>query len=727
VPAPRSLLEEIRADFRAGDRLAVVAAGVVAGVVSLAIAVAFAALIFSGDLSPHLPIGIGIAFFGTVAVGVVMALRSSLPGVVAGCQDVPAAILAVAAASIVAATGADPALPTVIATIALTSGLMGVTFLVLGHLRAGNLVRYLPYPVVGGFIAGTGWIIVVGSVGILSGGAALGDAVTGEHAAIWIPGLVIAVGFHVIPRVVSHHLTLPLLVLAIPVVYQLGFALTGTTAGEAAERGLVLGGVGGEARWSPDVLTIAVDADWGAVASQAGALATIIALAAVALLLYLGGLELELDLQADVNQDLRAAGWGSLLGSLGGGLPGYVYLSDSLLAARISGPRRGAALIAAGMSVVALVVGPSLLTVIPTAMIGGLLLFLGSGFLIDWLWESRRRLPLHDRGLVAVIVVSIAVWGFLPGVAVGLAIAILLFVTRASGVAVVRHAAGGDSYRSTVDRSLADEGLLDREGRRILVLELQGFLFFGTAGKVFDTARAHVDQAEERELRWVVCDFARVTGVDSSALMSFRRLQRLGAGHGFAVVLSGVGTMQGLFDSSDEAWTIGSDLDHALEWCEDRVIAEFGGQLGEAPLTLRQQLALVLGDERVAERLAGEFDRIEVAAGGTIFHSGDPAPGLHFLETGEAVVQMDGPSGPIRLRRLQPGTIVGEISLYLGSPATASVIADTEVTALRLPPGRLDALLDEDPRAAALLHRYLATTLALRVTRSDDTIRTLRR
>jgi SulP family sulfate permease len=58
---------------------------------------------------------------------------------------------------------------------------------------------------------------------------------------------------------------------------------------------------------------------------------------------------------------------------------------------------------------------------------------------------------------------------------------------------------------------------------------------------------------------------------------------------------------------------------------------------------------------------------------------------------------------------------VGEIGFYLGTPTSAAVICEEDVTALRLSQGQLAALEREEPRAALLLHRLVARKLAQRL------------
>jgi SulP family sulfate permease len=148
-------------------------AGVLAGIRTLIGATALAALIFSGELAGGLPIGIGILLFSAAAVGVVVGATSSYPGAVAQPQDGAAAILGLLALSVYAAL--PPALPyeqklvSVFVAIGVTTFITGLFFLALGGLRLGGLVRFVPYPVVGGFLAGSGWLFVKGSLTVMIG------------------------------------------------------------------------------------------------------------------------------------------------------------------------------------------------------------------------------------------------------------------------------------------------------------------------------------------------------------------------------------------------------------------------------------------------------------------------------------------------------------------------------------------------------------------------------
>src|SRR5581483_9529095 len=129
----------------------------------------FAALLFAGPLASQLPGAIGLLLVGDAVLVLVVALWSSYPGSIAVSQDVPGAILATAIAAVAGtlAARAGPAeqFATSVLVVVGTSLITGLCMLVLGSFRLGGLVRFLPYPVMGGFLAGTGWLLLKGGVG----------------------------------------------------------------------------------------------------------------------------------------------------------------------------------------------------------------------------------------------------------------------------------------------------------------------------------------------------------------------------------------------------------------------------------------------------------------------------------------------------------------------------------------------------------------------------------
>ena len=82
-----------------------------------------------------------------------------------------------------------------------------------------------------------------------------------------------------------------------------------------------------------------------------------------------------------------------------------------------------------------------------------------------------------------------------------------------------------------------------------------------------------------------------------------------------------------------------------------------------------------------------------VDAGHTLFVEGAPSANMYVLLTGTAAVKKNGR----RIARVGPGDVVGELSVILGGPRTATVQAETPIEWLVLDQRSLRAAIDEVP------------------------------
>ena len=740
---PNQDVKGIIAKIQPGQRLPSLTAGFVSGMLSVILAISFAALIFSGDLADHVASGIGLALFGALAIGLVMAATSSYPGTIAGTQDSPAAILALVAAAIVknmpASTTSETIFATVVAAIALTSLLTGAFFLALGRFKLGNLMRFLPYPVVGGFLAGTGWLLVQGAFGVMTG-VSLGWSqipylLQSDALTMWLPGSIFAILLLALLRRYSHFLITPVTLLAAIGLFYGLLALTGTSVAEAGAQGWLLGPFPQEALWQPLTPSALAQVSWPAIFGQMDKIGTILIVSVVALLLNASGLELTVRQDLDLNRELQSAGIANLVAGLGGGLPGYHFLGDSALAYKMGARTRLAGLFSAAVCGAAIVLGASLLSFFPKPVLGGLLLFLGLSFLVEWVYDAWFKLPRTDYFLVLLILAVVGAVGFLEGVAVGVGLAVVLFVLKYSRINVVKHTLSGANLHSRVDRPLSHRQVLREKGEQLYVLQLQGFIFFGTAENLLRQIRERVKDPALPLPRFVVLDFRRVTGLDSSAVSSFVRIKQLAESKSMQLVLThlspemehqlgrGVGDLARRGDGQDGVFRVRATLDQGLEWCEEQILAADAQSHDEAQDTLRAFLEKVLHPSANIARLMGYLEKMDVGSGHHVVRQGDPADDLYFIESGAATAQFELADGrTIRLRAMRSGTVVGEIGLYLGGVRTASVVMTQPGTLYRLSAGAIQKMEENDPEVAAALHLLIARLMAVRLADYNETL-----
>ncbi|MGH2678062.1 MAG: SulP family inorganic anion transporter [Actinomycetota bacterium] len=710
-----------------------ITAGVLVGVLEVVLASSFAALVLGEDGALHLPAVLGFNLFGATVIMAVIAVRSSIPGVVGSLQDSTAAILALMVVSITDDMGGGlyDTFLTILVAIVIATAATGAFFLLMGRFRLGKLVRFVPYPVIGGFMAGTGWVLFVGGAELLAEVSLdlqnLSEWVKAEQVVKWAPGVGFAIVLLFLVRRFRHYLIIPGAVVGGVLLFY-GFLLaTGVTPLVAKVRGWLLGPF----PFGSDLFDFLTPkafagANWLEVLGAVPHILTLLIVAAMALLLNASGIELARGQDADIDRELRAAGVANLASSVGGGIVGFQALSFTALAQRTGSSSRLVGVVGAAICAATLVFGAEPLSLFPRWVLGGLVVFLGLSFLVEWLYDGWFRLARRDYVVVVLIVLAVAVLGFLPGVAVGLVLAIVLFVVDYSRTDVVRDELTATQYRSNVDRSPQHMEVLRSEGDRIRILRLHGFVFFGTANTLLERIRRLVKDVEGAPLRFLVIDFQRVIGVDTSAGLAFAQAHALAQARGFALVFAGLSPRTrlhleraGFHERDLPNLKTFSDLDHASEWCEDRLLEEHGVEPAVPPGPFAAQLRDGLGLSVEPGRLMPYLEPVEVGEGEEVIRQGDRADDLYFLERGRLTTVFHGASGEtVRLRTMGPGTVVGEVSLYLAGVRTASVTAEIPSRLYRLSRATLEDMERRDPEAAADLHRALATLLSRRLSES---------
>src|SRR5688500_494105 len=110
-------------------------------------------------------------------------------------------------------------------------------------------------------------------------------------------------------------------------------------------------------------------------------------------------------------------------------------------------------------------------------------------------------------------------------------------------------------------------------------------------------------------------------------------------------------------------------------------------------------------------------------AGEPIFLANEPSTGMYLILKGEVkVVRRNEKGDQETVATMGPGQTMGEISLLLGQPHSATVIAQTDVDASLLTMSKLEELRRDEPDLALHLFEILAYTLAGHIMDQNHTI-----
>ena len=281
----------------------------------------------------------------------------------------------------------------------------------------------------------------------------------------------------------------------------------------------------------------------------------------------------------------------------------------------------------------------------------------------------------------------------------------------------------------TTERPSAETIVLAEAAPSTMLLELNGYLFFGRAHLLDEAVQARLRE-DAPALRYLVVSLENVSGVDASAMGSFERIVNYGEQQGFVTVLAGTVAHAGRLGLQRASGPIRQfpDLDEAVRWCEERILQDGGGVLvGDGVHSLAGLLEAEIGAAHSEAALA-RFERMSLESGDKIIEQGAAPPGLFFLESGRLTVLFEGDDEPnVRVRTMRPGTVVGEMSLYRALPASATVVAEMPSVVMHLSVDDFRLMNQAEPTAASWLHWFVAVTLAARVENANLAIRAIRR
>jgi SulP family sulfate permease len=715
--------------------------GLAATLVALPAAMAFGVAILA-------PLGGGYAAQGAVA-GI---LGATALGLVAGsfggthrlisapCAPAAAVLSALAIGLVQNGVAAESAL----LTLTLVGLICGVLQIVFGLVGVGRLIKYMPYPVVSGYMTGVGLIIVASQVPKFLGapqGLSWWGALGSPSVWAW---QAIAVGTVTATVTVGA----PKLIKAIPA------AIVGLAAGALAYgvlaladgsllvlagNALVIGPLAGSGEGFVD----AALGRWGSI----GALSfdrlgdIVVPGATLAVLLSIDTLKTCVVTDAltrtrhNSNRELVGQGLGNLASAIAAGVPGAGTMGATLVNISGGAQTRLSGIFAGALSLVALLVLTDAIAWVPIAALAGILIVIGVRmFDLNSLRLLRSRATALDFVVVATVVVVAETVGLIAASAAGIGLAILLFVREQTGGTIVRRKTYGNQTFSKQVRLPEEMALLEKHGGRTAIFELQGSLFFGTAEQLYDALEADV-----RSRRYVILDMRRVQSMDVTAAHVLEQLEDILKERGAYLLYSqlpkSVPTVQdvrrtyGQADSPlpESPVLAFAELDDALEWVENRILDEQRlDRAAEKPLELAE-IELFRG--RKAETLAALAACMETRSfrrGEAVFRSGDSGDELFLIRRGAVRIML-----PIDERRSHHlatfgrGDFFGEMSFLDRAPRSAVAVANVDSELYALSRARFDALAEEHRKLALNLLEGLARMLAIRLRYANAELRGL--
>jgi glutaminase len=304
-----------------------------------------------------------------------------------------------------------------------------------------------------------------------------------------------------------------------------------------------------------------------------------------------------------------------------------------------------------------------------------------------------------------------------------------IFANRPTVRTILRRDYRGDAVRSTRARSPDDEKVLQQRGAAIHIVELQGPLFFGSMERV-----QHQLTSEPLAASYLIVDCKRVIAVDLAAIRVLAWIVAFTTRHGAALLRTRAddpdceAVLVEAEASGDVATTlVSADVDAALEWCEDALIATARQDLaamtprGPRDYSLFQELS-----ETELDALVPALTPARFAPGAAIFREGAPADSLYIVVDGKVNIGLDLTNGHRRrLASIGPGVTFGEMALLDGGTRSASAWAEGAVECLTLPIIALTEISRTQPRILTTILLNIGRDISQRLRQANAQIRSL--
>lgn len=747
VRGTRSLPRRLAGDFR----------GALAAVpIALTAAIGSGTMAFSTLGEEFIAVGILTGLWSAVIAVAVSALVSRQPVQ----QTIPHLGVAAILSTLIPPLMAQPMLADGVATngvgalipvLFLTTLLAAILQLMIGVLKLAQFVKFIPYPVVAGFLLGAAALITTKqapiALGIEGFQAGWQDLMHGDLPS---PGPVLIASITLLVALFSGRL---------PVKFPIPGPLLGLIVGTGLYQGLLY--MQGEA-WAGPAITgfvggfpdlhvgtfgpalLELDGLPDLLATVVTTSATIALVGTLLSLINGAGVDAQVAANTDGNRLVVGQGAGNLVSSLAGALPGCSVYAVSLAAWRAGATTSASSLFRAGLFALLALFGSPLIDLIPLSAVAGVLLVVALSLIDTWVRQivghlvdvSRwRRERAHQIDALINLLIAIAVGvllisvGVLSALITGLLLAFIGFLRQAAGT-VVRRTYTLAQVQSKTARPERENALIRAGGDQVTLLELQGPIFFGTAD-----ALAQAISATPENTTGIVLNLRRVSTIDTSGQMMLRRMVTLQARNNCSIAICHAQPpwrLEELFGMSELSdWVrFHDDVDAALAEFEGRLLhAAQSGRGGNPETTLRQ---LEVFDDFEADELLLLADYLAYESyhrGDVILADGEAGDRLLVLGAGSVSVQKRlGREGRrVRLASFRPGVVFGEMALLARQPRSADVIADSETICFSLAIEDFQTLQQSHPTVAVKLLLAIGRMLSQRLGRVSSMVAELER
>lgn len=715
--------------------------GLASMLVALPSAIAFGVLVFSA-ISPDLA-GEGALFgmLGAAALGLVEPFSGRTPALITAPCAPSAAVLSGLAATSVAA-GMQP--DYIVTLIGLTALFAAMLQMIYGIVKGGRFIKYIPYPVVSGYMSGVGLIIAIGQLPKLlglPGDAGLLHGMVAPGLWQW-PGVVVGI-VTIIAMVYAPRLTkvVPAAIVGLlsgMVIYFLIGLIkpeiltlqdNHLVIGTLTTSGSFIESVSGQLR---GLLHIHM-ADLAIIWQTALALSVLLSIDTLKTCVVLDALTQG---RHNSNRELFGQGVANLAAFAAGGMAGAGTMGPTLVNHTSGGKTRWSGAAEGMFVILAILILSPLIAWVPIGGLAGIMLVVAYR-MIDW--SAFKLLKFKetrfDFAVIALVVVVAETVGLIEASASGIALAILLFIRNQIRSSVMRKKSDLTEVSSKTTRLEEERELLNEHGHLAAVVELEGDLFFGTTDQLYTDL-----ETDLKRRRWLLLDLRRVMSMDYTAANLCRQMHRRlldnQGGLLFCGMPSSVSQRQDLNRYLEQVGLVGEKgrilvfetRDEALEWMENRVLDLYDWKSGSDThaLNLNEIELLKKLDKKTIKKLHHCVHEIDVEAGQKIFQRGDEDDDMYLIRKGTVRVLLPLTGGiKHHIATFQRGNFFGEMAFMDRGVRSADAEAKTDCKLYKLSRKEFNKYIESNAEVGVEVLTRLTRAISLRLRQTNVELRAL--
>ena len=716
--------------------------GFAAMLVALPSAIAFGVTIFSPLGAEFGAKGALAGMLGVAALGLIAATFGGTQRLISAPCAPAAAVLSALTIQMTQQGSGVGAVVLTLFLVAFISSLVQISF---GLLRIGQLIKFMPFPVVSGYLSGVGLIIVMSQ---LPKWMALPKGMNwwqGLHAVeLWqtpslIVGAVTAALMLLAPRVTTRVPAVIVGLLGGVAAYWLLALTAWPELGRLHDNPFIIGplSVGGEGFFESLLdpfksLNESGMPPWTHILFPAMTLAVLLSIDTLKTCVVLDALT---GSRHDSNQELIGQGLGNLASSLIGGAPGAGTMGATLVNKASGGTTYLSGVFQGLWSLLAILLLTSLIAWVPVSALAALLIVIGFK-MIDWhaLHLLRAKDTMLDFAVILTVVIVANTVSLIAASGVGVALAIVLFLREQIYTSTIRRQSFGDKTFSSRVRGQRERDVLAEKGGHTVIFELQGSLFFGTTDQLYTAIEPELSNA-----KFVVLDFMRVQSMDMTAGHMIERIRNMLAESHAKLVLTRVPErlpsgrdLRSYVDHigllSDSTAKIFDEFDEALEWIEDETLTLAGhAHVSKEGIPLAKfEIFHGLNEQEIAslERCAQHRQYQE---GDLVFSADSTGHELMLISRGEVKVSLPLANGKtIHLTTFSRGQFFGEMSFLDGRAHSADVHATRETELIAIDRKAFATAASGDPVMSISVMRAVALAIADRLRHANAELREMR-